>query len=118
MRKRTGYLYILVHPSEADLYKIGVTTRDPLKRLAEHNTNYKKIAGRIVQETGQKWEMKEFHAVVDVYVAEKVFWGNSPLADMPFTNGEEVWNLRWEEVQKALDAVIKSELKLQANNHE
>jgi len=37
----SGYLYVLVHPSDPGLYKIGVTTHHPEKRLAEHNSNYK-----------------------------------------------------------------------------
>ena len=31
---KAGYLYVLVHPSDLDLYKIGVTVLRPEKRLA------------------------------------------------------------------------------------
>jgi hypothetical protein len=33
----SGYLYVLVHPSDPDLYKVGQTTRHPQERLVEHN---------------------------------------------------------------------------------
>jgi len=31
---RAGYLYVLVHPSDPRLSKVGVTVLDPKKRLA------------------------------------------------------------------------------------
>jgi hypothetical protein len=37
---RSGYLYVLAHPSDPDLYKIGVTILHPEKRLAQHNYNF------------------------------------------------------------------------------
>lgn len=43
---KSGYLYVLVHPSDPDLYKIGVTILHPEKRLAQHNYHYEKHAGR------------------------------------------------------------------------
>jgi len=101
---KSGYIYVLTHPSDANLYKIGVTIRDPNKRLAQHNSDLTKAAGLVVKETGQKWELKEFHAVVDIYWAEKVFWGNSPLADIPFLGGVEVHTMEWIHVEKALNA--------------
>ena len=52
---KAGYLYVLVHPSDPDLYKIGQTTCRPAERLAQHNSDYKKYVGQIVKETGQKW---------------------------------------------------------------
>jgi predicted GIY-YIG superfamily endonuclease len=51
---KAGYLYVLVHPSDPDLYKIGVTIFQPEVRLAQHNSQHEKHAGRIVKETGQK----------------------------------------------------------------
>ena len=36
---RAGYLYVLAHPSDPDLYKIGVTVLRPEKRLAQHNSH-------------------------------------------------------------------------------
>ena len=62
---KSGYLYVLVHPSDPDLYKVGQTTRHPEERLAEHNRNYKEYSGQIVKETGQKWELKTYIAVPD-----------------------------------------------------
>jgi hypothetical protein len=54
---KSGYLYVLVHPSDPDLYKIGVTTLLPEKRLAQHNGQYEKYAGQIVKESGQMWHL-------------------------------------------------------------
>lgn len=105
---KTGYLYVLVHPSDPDLYKIGITTRNPEQRLAEHNSNYEEYTGQIVKETGQKWELKEFHAVPDPYWAESVFWGTTPFADIPYRYGVEVERMDWGQVQKGLDAARKA----------
>jgi len=103
---KSGYIYVLVHPSDPDLYKIGVTTRKPEQRLDQHNNNHDKYAGQIVKETGQKWELKEYHAVPDPYWAERDFWGHTPLADISYLGGIEVQNMKWEEVQKGLDAAL------------
>lgn len=108
---KSGYIYVLVHPSDPDLYKIGVTTLKPEQRLAQHNSDYSKEAGRIVKETGQKWELKEYHAVLDPYWAEKSFWGATPFADIPFQQGIEVKRMKWEWVQAGLDAAKKSNLR-------
>lgn len=78
-----GYLYVLVHPSDPDLHKIGITTRHPEYRLVEHNRNYATYAGQIVKATGQKWELKEFHVVPDPNWAEIVFWRATGLTDIP-----------------------------------
>jgi len=56
---KPGYIYVLTHPSNPDLYKIGVTILEPTKRLAQHNSDFTRAAGRVVNETGQKWELKE-----------------------------------------------------------
>lgn len=105
---KSGYIYVLVHPSDPDLYKVGQTTHHPEKRLAEHNSNYEEYAGQIVKETGQKWELKEYHAVPDPCWAETVFWRATPLADIPFRQGIEVEKMEWEWVQKGLDAAKKA----------
>lgn len=99
----SGYLYVLTHPSNPNLYKVGQTTRHPLERLAEHNCNYEEYAGQIVKETGQKWELKEYHAVPDPSWAETVFWSATGLAEIPFRGGIEVETMEWAQVQKALD---------------
>lgn len=105
---KPGYIYVLVHPSDPDLYKIGITTRKPEQRLAQHNSDYTKLTGRIVKETGQKWELKEYHAVPDPYWAEAVFWAATPLADIPFRGGVEVEKMDWGWVQAGLDAAKKA----------
>ncbi len=99
----SGYIYVLVHPSDPDLYKIGITIRTPQIRLAQHNTDCSQLAGRIVKETGQKWELKEYHSVPDPYYAELVFWKTTKFADIPYRRGVEVETMSWEDVEKALN---------------
>lgn len=108
---KSGYLYVLTHPSDPKLYKIGQTTRDPVERLAEHNSNYNESAGKVVKETGQKWEIKTYIKVPDPYWAETVFWGSTPLADIPFLGGIEVHIMEWEWVQHGLEAAKKAGLR-------
>jgi len=80
---RPGYLYVLTHPSDPNLYKIGVTVLRPEERMAQHNSQLEKAAGRMVEQAGQKWELKTFIKVPDPYWAETVFWGATGLADLP-----------------------------------
>jgi len=105
---KSGYLYVLVHPSDLYLYKIGVTIKKPEQRLAEHNTVYTELTGRIAKETGQKWELKEYIAVPDPYWAEAVFWGATGIADMPGGATIEVQKMEWKWVQAGLEAVKKA----------
>lgn len=105
---KPGYLYVLVHPSDPDLYKIGVTVLHPEKRLAQHNRNHHEYAGRIVKETGQKWELKTYIAVPDPYLAERAFWGATPFPDIPYRGGLEVEKIGWQLVQQGLDAARKA----------
>jgi hypothetical protein len=117
MKKRDGFLYVLRHPSlsfadwglsEGEyLYKIGVTTRTVEIRLKQHNTDFTKAAGKIVQKTGQVWELQQIVAVEDVYEAESVFWGNSKYADVPFLGGTELAPMKPDEIKKALSAVLE-----------
>lgn len=117
MNKQDGFLYILRHPcnvfsdygvEEGEyLFKIGVTTRTVNIRLRQHNTDFKKHAGKVVQETGQLWDVHEVYSVKDVYVAEKIFWKNTKFADIPFMGGIEVIAMKPEEVQKAMEVVLK-----------
>ena len=109
---KSGYLYVLVHPSDPDLYKIGVTILHPEKRLAQHNRQHEKYAGNIAKEAGQKWELKTYIPVPDPYLAEKVFWGATPLADIPFLGGVEVQKMEWEWVQKGLEAAKNAGVRL------
>jgi hypothetical protein len=76
--------------------------------LAQHNGDYTQIAGRIVKQTGQKWELKEYHAVPDPYWAESVFWGTTHFADIPYRYGVEVERMDWGQIQKGLDAAKKA----------
>lgn len=105
---KSGYLYILVHPSDPYLYKIGVTIKKLEQRLAEHNTVYTELTSRIAKETGQKWELKEYIAVPDPYWAEAVFWGATGIADMPAGATIEVQKMEWKWVQAGLEAVKKA----------
>ena len=117
MKKQDGFLYILRHPcrvfsdygveDDEHLFKIGVTTRTVNIRLKQHNTDFKKHAGKVVQETGQLWEVHEVYSVQNVYVAEKMFWKNTKFADIPFMGGIEVIAMKPEEVQKAMEALLK-----------
>ena len=117
MKKQDGFLYVLRHPSRTfkdygveeneHLYKIGVTTRTINIRLKQHNTDFKKAAGKVVQETGQLWEVQEVYSVKNVYVAESIFWKHTKFADIPFIGGIEVCPMKPEEVQKAVDAILK-----------
>ncbi len=108
---KPGYIYVLLHPSNPDLYKIGITTRKPEERLAEHNNKYTGYAGKIVKDTGLKWILKDYLAVPDTIWAENVFWGATPLADIPFRGGAEVYKMEWEWVQAGMNAVKNSGLR-------
>jgi len=117
MKKQDGFLYILRHPSrtfndygvreDEHLFKIGVTTRTVKIRLKQHNTDFTKAAGRVVQETGQLWELQEVYSVQNVYATESIFWQHTKFADIPFIGGIEVCPMKPEEVQKAVDAILK-----------
>ncbi len=105
---KSGYLYVLTHPSNPKLYKIGVTIKHPKERLNEHNQNYEEYAGQIVKETGQKWELKTYIAVPDPYFAEKAFWGATHFPDIPYRSGIEIEEMEWELVLAGLDAAKKA----------
>ena len=118
MRKKDGFLYILRHPSrvfsdygvldsDCYLFKIGVTTRTVEMRLKQHNTDFTKAAGQYVGETGQLWEVQQVLAVPDTYLAEAIFWGHTPFADMPGGSLIEIGVFKPEEVQIAIEAVLR-----------
>lgn len=105
---KPGYLYVLVHPSDPTLFKVGVTVLAPEKRLQQHNTQFDKYAGQIVKETGQPWQLKTHIHVPDPYWAERAFWRAVPSSVMPFRRGIEIDNMTWAEVQHGLDAAGKA----------
>lgn len=105
---KSGFLYVLIHPSDPDLYKIGVTVLQPEKRLAQHNNQLDKYAGRIVKETGQKWILKTFIPVPDLYWAEAAFWGSTGLCEMPGGVPIEVQKLDWQTVEIGLEAARRA----------
>jgi hypothetical protein len=51
--------------------------------------------------------VQEVYSVQNVYVAENIFWKNTKFADIPFMGGVEVIAMKPEEVQQAIDAVLK-----------
>jgi predicted GIY-YIG superfamily endonuclease len=105
---KPGYLYILTHPSDPELYKIGVTVIPVEKRLAQHNSQLEKAAGKVVKETGQKWVLKTFIEVADPYHAESAFWGATWVADIPYRGGVEIWKMDWPTVERALAAAQRA----------
>lgn len=115
---RSGYLYVLVHPSDPDLYKIGVTILDPMVRLAQHNRDLDRAAGRVVQATGQPWVLKTCLQVPDPYWAEKAFWAATTLADVPLVGGVEVQRLEWASVERGLTAVRQAGVRPHVESHE
>ena len=78
MAAKAGFIYVLIHPSDPNLIKVGMTTRNLETRLKEHNTQFDKAAGKVVEATGQKWVIKEFFPVEDTYNAENAFFHRSP----------------------------------------
>lgn len=108
---KSGYLYVLVHPSNPNLVKIGRTTRKPEERLAQHNSDNEELTGQIVKETGQEWKLKEYIAVPDSSYAEKVFWDATGLeSTLHRPRGIEVTSLigGWRWIQMALDKAKKA----------
>ena len=101
---KPGIIYVLVHPSDPLLVKVGRTTQKLERRIAQHNSDFSKAAGQIVQETGQKWELKEFFEVPDPVHAESAFWQATGLADVAYRYGVEVEKLDWQTVEIGLRA--------------
>jgi len=110
---KAGYLYVLVHPSDPQLHKIGVTVLHPDQRLVQHNSRYEEYAGRIVKETGQEWEIKTYIAVADTVFAESVFWSATGRTDIPYRGGIEVVQMEWAQVKVGLDAARTQQVRPQ-----
>jgi hypothetical protein len=103
-----GYLYVLVHPSDPELYKIGVTILHPEKRLAQHNRDHKKYVGQIVKETGQKWEIRHILPYL-IRIWQKEFFGQQRLwRTLPYLGGIEVQKMEWQWVEMGLNAAKKA----------
>ena len=106
---KSGYLYVLVHPSDPTLVKIGQTILKPEERLAQHNSDYEEYAGQIVKKTGQKWNLKEYIPVPDPTYAEAVFWEIFCPQPVFGSKGIEVMQIMdWERVKIAFDAAKKA----------
>ena len=104
-----GYLYLLSHPSDKNLFKVGVTRRKALIRLAEHNTQLEKVAGKVVKDTGKLWELKEVIKVEDIYLAEHKFWKRSPLTELPYSFGNElVQGMPYQWIEEGLEEAKKA----------
>lgn len=93
MAVEAGFIYVLTHPSDPNLIKVGMTTRNPHVRLKEHNAQFDKAAGKVVEATGQEWVIKEFFAVEDTYNAESAFFHRSPLTEIPYALSDELLKL-------------------------
>ena len=112
MAVKSGFIYVLTHPSDAYLIKVGMTTRNPNVRLREHNTQFDKVVGKVVEATGQEWILKEFCAVEDTYNAESAFFHRSPLTELPYMLGNELvilddGEMNWDWVNEGL-AIAKA----------
>lgn len=109
---KPGYIYVLVHPSDSTLFKVGRTTQKLERRIAQHNSDYTQIAGQMVKETGQKWELMEYIEVPDPVYAEAAFWGATGLTDVPYRQGIEVERMELGMVRAGLDAAQKAGVRL------
>ena len=107
---KSGYLYVLEHPSDPNLVKIGQTTRKLEQALAQHNSNYNQLTGQIVKETGQKWKLKDYIAVPDPAYAKAAFWETTGLVSTVYRpNGTEVIGMKWDgHLQTAWDVAKKA----------
>ena len=108
MAVKSGFIYVLTHPSDPYLIKVGMTTRSPNVRLQEHNTQFDKVVGKVVETTGQEWILKEFCAVEDTYNAKSAFFHRSPLTELPYMLGDELVILddeymNWDWVNEGLE---------------
>jgi predicted GIY-YIG superfamily endonuclease len=108
MAVKAGYIYILKHPSDETLIKVGMTTRNVEQRIKEHNTQFDKAAGLIVKNTGQEWVLYDSIQVEDTYNAESAFWQRSPWTEIPFRGKQELIKLSgaldWSWVQDGIEA--------------
>ena len=103
-----GYLYVLAHPSDPLLVKVGRTIQKPEARLAQHNNDYSKIAGQIVLDTGQEWVLIEVLEVPDPVHAETAFWSAAYWHPFRGKPKFEVVRMSDEALKKGLHAARKA----------
>lgn len=108
MAVKQGYIYILKHPSDETLIKVGMTTRNVEQRIKEHNTQLDKAVGKLVKATGQEWVLYDSFPVEDTYNAEAAFWQRPPWTEIPFRGKEElirlIGGLDWSWVEEGIEA--------------
>ena len=51
---KPGIIYVLVHPSDPTLVKVGRTVQKLERRIAQHNSDDTRVTWQIVKETGQR----------------------------------------------------------------
>ena len=103
-----GYLYVLAHPSDPQLVKVGRTVQKPEARLAQHNSDFSRIAGQIVLDTGQEWILIEVLEVPDPVHAEAAFWQAAHWHPFRGRPKVEVVCMSAEALQAGLDAARKA----------
>ena len=77
---KSGYLYVLTHPSDPELFKVGVTILRPEVRLAQHNTQLDKAAGKVVKETGREVGAEDRHRGARCVLGREGVLGSDALA--------------------------------------
>ena len=102
---------MLVHPSNLNLYKAGVTVLAPEKSLTQHNRSFETYAGQIVKETGEKWVLKLFIALPDPYHAERAFLGEMPYPDRHCMADVEAKETRWPGLERGLEAAASAKVR-------
>lgn len=102
---KSGYLFVLSHPSDSELIKVGYTTGTLKKALERVNTNSNKEAGQIAKSTGKDWKVKKSIKVQDPSYAKATFWDTS--AQHAFRGNQDVSRMSWAEVEVCLGAAEK-----------
>lgn len=103
---KSGYLFLLEHPSDPLLIKVGYTTGKLKNALERINTNFAKEAGQIVQGTGHKWRMKKKIRVDDPPYAKSVFWETS--SQHVFRGNHDVTRMTLDEIELCLAEAKKA----------
>jgi hypothetical protein len=69
---KSGYLYVLVHPSDPDLYKVGQTTRLPQERLVEPLPNDREPISIDMHIAEQAFRDLHYRLQSEIALAQKV----------------------------------------------